>query len=103
MWVITNKEDSAIFGFSDVIEQHDSGYSKLNDLGIVIKESDWRVYSVQEIPEEVIPGKYCYTEEKGFYENPNWVEPVEPDPTEEILQNYRESLAREVSENGYNA
>ncbi len=36
------------------------------------------VFEVEEIPENVERAKYCYTEEKGFYENENYVEPEEP-------------------------
>lgn len=58
----------------------------------------------------VIPYKYCYTESEGFYLNPDY---VEPDPTNtygisdelfnQIKSDYREKIAQEVSENGYNA
>ena len=34
------------------------------------------VYHLEvEVPEGVEPNKYCYTEEKGFYLNPDYVEP----------------------------
>lgn len=36
---------------------------------------DLTVIEVESIPQEVTPGKYCYTVEKGFYPNPNWKEP----------------------------
>ena len=36
------------------------------------------VFEVDEVPENVELAKYCYTEEKGFYENENYVEPEEP-------------------------
>ena len=36
------------------------------------------VFEVEEIPEEVCEAKYCYTEEKGFYKNENYVEPTPP-------------------------
>lgn len=100
MWVITNKEDNAIFGFSNLIEQYDSGYSKINDLGFIIKESDWGVYSVQEIPEGVVSGKYCYTSALGFYENPNWIEPEEPiEPAKYTLDEAAAIIASEVANN----
>lgn len=28
-----------------------------------------------EVSDKIVPFKYCYTPEQGFYENPNWVEP----------------------------
>ena len=44
------------------------------------------VYEVEEIPGEVEIAKYCYTEEKGFYENENYVEPINPDKEMEDLK-----------------
>lgn len=45
------------------------------------------VYDVEELPEQITcDGKYCYTEEKGFYNNPDW----KPDENSEI-----ETLKRE--------
>ena len=47
------------------------------------------MYEVEEIPEEVQNadiGAFCYSEEKGFYENPDYVPPETPTetPTETI-------------------
>lgn len=35
--------------------------------------------TVDEVPADVEPIKWCYTNEKGFFENENYVEPVNPD------------------------
>ena len=43
-------------------------------------------YKIEEIPEGVETEKYCYTEEKGFYKNENYVEPTPPAETQELLQ-----------------
>ena len=99
MYVITNKEDNSIFYIAEAMKEKELDYKEIVDFGFCIKVSDWGVFEVDEIPENVIPGKYCYTEEKGFYENPNWVEPEVEDP----IQEYRDKLASEVSEIGYNA
>lgn len=32
-------------------------------------------YEVESIPEDYVPDKYCYSEENGFYINPNYVDP----------------------------
>lgn len=32
-----------------------------------------------EIPANIEPMKWCYTAEKGFYENPNYEPPISPD------------------------
>lgn len=36
-----------------------------------------KVYDVEKIPGEVKEGKYCYSEEKGFYINENYKEPID--------------------------
>lgn len=45
-------------------------YYKLHHIG----------YENVEVPEGIEPYKHCYTPEKGFYINPDWVEPTPPDP-----------------------
>lgn len=99
MYVITSKEDNSIFYITKAMKEKELGYKEIVGFGFCIKVSDWGVFEVEEITENVTPGKYCYTEEKGFYENPNWVEPEIEDP----IQEYRDQLASEVSEIGYNA
>lgn len=48
---------------------------------ILVKE----VYDVAEIPSEVKEYKYCYTEEKGFYINKNYKEPLDLSSQEERI------------------
>ena len=47
------------------------------------------IYSV-EVPSNVEVEKYCYTENDGFYENPDYVEP--PKPVEERLDIAEDSI-----------
>lgn len=47
------------------------------------------LYSVN-LPNNVEERKYCYTENDGFYENPDYVEP--PKPTEERLDIAEDSI-----------
>lgn len=35
-------------------------------------------FEINEITEDIVPQKYCYTIDKGFYLNPNWKEPQKP-------------------------
>ena len=34
---------------------------------------------VDDIPENIEPMKWCYTPERGFYENPDYTPPIIPD------------------------
>ncbi len=54
------------------------------------------VYEVEEIPGEVEIAKYCYTEEKGFYKNENYVEPEEPIETRLKLVEERIALTEDM-------
>lgn len=55
-----------------------------------------RQFEVSEIPTEVQPYTYTYSEEDGFKK----IEiPEEPKTEEEIIQEYRDKLAQEVSGN----
>ena len=54
------------------------------------------VFEVEEIPEEVCEAKYCYTEEKGFYKNENYVEPTNPDKEMEQLKEENKNLREEL-------
>ena len=35
----------------------------------------FEVHQVDSLPEDFEPNKYCYETEKGFYLNPDWIEP----------------------------
>ena len=101
MNVITSKESNSIFAIGLIKEYWSNGYPIVED------ESGFKcaypinmvnVYGVDEVPEAVIPHKYCYTPESGFYENPNYIEPV---GTEGSEQDVVDSIMQEVSSYGY--
>lgn len=89
-----------------------NGYPVLIEENVAFVPGNINIYQNVEVSDEVKsnPSKYCYTPEQGFYENPNY---VEPDPANtygipdelfnQIKSDYREQIAQEVSENGYNA
>lgn len=37
--------------------------------------AEFEIHEVDITPEDFEKNKYCYTAEKGFYPNPDWVEP----------------------------
>ena len=109
MYLILDKTSHTVWNYDTEIEYQANGYPCL--LNEKVAYPDWGVdvKEVAELPKSVEPMKYCYTEEDGIYENPNYVEPPE-NPygiTDELLEqietNYRERLAQEVSEHGYDA
>ena len=40
--------------------------------------ADFGLHEVEPVPDDFEPNKYCYTEEQGFYLNPDWKEPTDP-------------------------
>lgn len=96
MFLITSKNDKRITDISETIGYETNGNIIL-DNGTQIgcfREVD--VHEVAEIPEEVCTEKYCYTEEKGFYENPNYQEPKEPIETRMDLIEERVALTEDM-------
>lgn len=54
------------------------------------------VFEVDEVPENIEATKYCYTEEKGFYENENYVEPEKPVEARLKLMEERMALTEDM-------
>ena len=112
MVLITNKINNGILDFGSDIHYWSNGYPVLTDTKTAFVKDSVNIYQNVEVSDEVKsnPSKYCYTESEGFYLNPDY---VEPDPTNtygisdelfnQIKSDYREKIAQEVSENGYNA
>lgn len=74
MYIITDK-DNVIINISKTIGYQSNGNILVNDGTLAIaKLLVNKVCEVDEIPEEIEEAKYCYTEEKGFYKNENYVE-----------------------------
>ena len=79
MFIITNnKEKSIVVDTGNEVTHWDNGYPVIVEKDVAFVKEDVDVFEVNELPEDFKQGKYCYTEEKGFYVNPDY---VEPDPT----------------------
>lgn len=111
MYVITS--NNCIVGIGEILDYiEENGYPLLVNENVAFVSNAVTIYENVEVSEEIKNNwlKYCYTPEQGFYENPNY---VEPDPSNtygipdelfnQIKSDYREQIAQEVSENGYNA
>ena len=106
MYLITAKEDNSdrIIKIGIHLDYMSNGYPRLVDEDIAFPIDMVNVHEVSEVPTEVTPNKYCYTEADGFYINPNWVEPDAtntygiPDETYHAIIN---DLTSEVANNGY--
>lgn len=104
MYIITLKENSIIMMMGEALDYMSNGYPRLVDEDIAFPIDMVNVHAVSEVSPEVIPEKYCYTEAKGFYINPNY---IEPDPTntydipDETYHAIINDLTSEVANNGY--
>lgn len=81
MKILVNKNNEVQF-YGDIIE-----YGKFEDniekwkietssSTLYVIDSEMATAEVDEIPNDFIPNKYCYTDEKGFYLNEDYSEPV---------------------------
>lgn len=77
--ILTNKNNE-IIEISNTYELDEEHRNIIVDNHAIAYGPDEKinVFDVEEIPQEVEIAKYCYTEEKGFYKNENYVEPEEP-------------------------
>lgn len=82
--IIVEKSKNALVGIGIFKGYLDNGYPIITDTDGIdcAYPSDLVVmYKNVVIPDGVQQSKYCYTEEKGFYENPEYEEPEAPDIT----------------------
>ena len=73
---IVTYHDNRIGAIRENIEYEVNGNVLLGDGTGIASNLVKGVYEVEEIPEGVKEEKYCYTEEKRFYLNDNYVEPI---------------------------
>lgn len=86
MYLITGKKDKRITDISTTIGYETNGNIILDNSTQIACFKEVDVHEVEEIPEGVVTEKYCYTEADGFYVNPNYVEPVDPNAEMEELK-----------------
>ena len=93
-YVLVDNQD-VVMHISDTINYQENGNVLVdNDSLAYAKILVKKVHEVEEVPSEVVPYKYCYTEEDGFTANPNYVEP-EPsqlDRMEQEINNIKTSI-----------
>ena len=74
MYILTDK-DNIIIHISETLNYQENGNPLVdNDTLAIAKVLVENVYENVEVPEEIVASKYCYTQEQGFYKNPNYKE-----------------------------
>lgn len=87
MYILTNKKNE-IIAISNICERIEEYRNiKLDDHNIAYAPDETiNIYEVQSVDEGICESRYCYTEADGFYVNPNYVEPVDPNAEMEELK-----------------
>lgn len=105
-YVITNNDDVIIAISNTFRDDKATRNIILDNINIAYAPNEeLNVYQVN-VPNGVVEAKYCYTENDGFYANPNYVEP--PLPMEERLDNVETTITEielaltEIYEGGLN-
>lgn len=96
MFVIVEKNKNIIMNMGNKLDYMDNGYPRLIEENIAFPTEMVNVLEIETIPEEVVPARYCYTAEDGFYANPDWKEPnpygVSDEQYNNIIDDYTASL-----------
>lgn len=74
MYIITDYKDVVMY-ISTTINYENNGNVLLDNGTGIAKNIVKEVFEVAEVTTGVEEQKYCYTQEQGFYENPNYEEP----------------------------
>lgn len=75
MVVVTTKDSNVILALTNTTSPTvNEGYTRIDDCRFIVKASGYNFHEVEEVPSGVVAYRYCYTTEKGFYENPDWEE-----------------------------
>lgn len=96
--ILTNKDNEiiAISNTYQLDEEHRNVNLDDNRTIAYAPNEIINMFEIEEIPNEVEMIKYCYTEEKGFYINENYVEPKEPMEERLALIEERVTLAEDM-------
>lgn len=73
---IVTYHDNRVAAIREEIDYEVNGNVLLGDGTGIASTLVKGVYEVDEVPEEIVAEKYCYTKESGFYLNKNYVEPI---------------------------
>lgn len=86
MFVITATNADMIIYITETAERLEDNLILVDNGTLNLVSADkLPIIEVDSVPAEVEAQKYCYSESKGFYVNPDYVEPV-PEPTMQDLQ-----------------
>lgn len=98
MYIITQSESNIILDIFEHLAYQDNGYPMNLDTRTAYVSSFVDVYENVNVNERVVPHKYCYTPEAGFYINENYVEPNPYGIPDELVAQIKNDAITEVEE-----
>ena len=98
MYLVVNHKNVIIEISETIGEQKISGNILVHNGSLAIAKNQVKAVYDVEVPDEVMEAKYCYTPEKGFYENKNYVEPYNGKEEIEKLKAKKAELEEQITE-----
>ena len=106
MYLITKKEkdvDGIKIGNNEVlmwdtdINYQPNGYPVLPNKNVAFPINEVNIFEIETIPSEIVEMAHCYTQEIGFYENPDFIAPNnEFGVANEIYNEIKQSIVNEI-------
>ena len=103
MLLIVEKKTNSLLDMDSELDYMDNGYPKLVNRDIAFVADDVEVYTDVDMIENIVPGKYCYTSEQGFFENPDWQEPNPYGIPDELLEQIKNDTVEEIRQEVLNS
>lgn len=100
MYIVCIKDDNVVIGCGANIGTLNNGYIILVDENVAYAPNDVNVYEINGVPNDYVREKYCYTEEDGFFLNPNYEEPNPYGIPNEVYNSILDDYTNELIESG---
>ena len=75
-----------------------NGYPRIVEIDTAFVPDFFSIVEVDSVPEDIKPHKYCYTSEKGFYQNPKWEEPNQYGISDILLDKIQSDSMQQLQE-----
>lgn len=98
MYVITLKDSNELIMHGEKLDYMSNGYPILVNENTAFPNHMVDVHSIENMPEDVEDGKYCYTEEDGFWLNLNYGEPNPYGIPNELVEQIKNDAIAQVQE-----
>ena len=98
MYLITWREDDSIADFSNDIKYLCNGDPFIPETNVSYPINCINVFAVDGTPDDISPGRFCYADPRGFYENTNWSKPSAYDIDPVIMGQIKDETIKEIQQ-----